>query len=123
MILKDNLYTVQEARATEGGLAAVLELNALHPIFNGHFPGQPVLPGVCMVQIVKELTSQEFQAPIRLVKGSECKFLAVVDPRIHSAPGIEINYTKDPDGQIVVSARIFIAETVFFKFKGIFQAG
>jgi 3-hydroxyacyl-[acyl-carrier-protein] dehydratase len=35
-------------------LEASFLLNPKHAIFAGHFPGQPVVPGVCMLQIIKE---------------------------------------------------------------------
>lgn len=31
-----------------------VRLDAAHPIYAGHFPGNPVLPGVCTLQIVRE---------------------------------------------------------------------
>ena len=29
-----------------------LELNPEHPVYEGHFPGNPVVPGVCQVQMI-----------------------------------------------------------------------
>ena len=31
-----------------------LRLNPDHPIYHAHFPGNPITPGVCIVQIVGE---------------------------------------------------------------------
>ena len=46
------LFTLKDTPAT-GSLESEVwvEIDPTHPIFEGHFPDQPVLPGVCMVQI------------------------------------------------------------------------
>ena len=57
-ILTD-FYTLQSSEKEENGrFIAKITLNKDHDIFNGHFPGNPVTPGVCMMQIVKELTEE-----------------------------------------------------------------
>ena len=34
---------------------SIIELNPEHGIYKGHFPYVPVAPGVCLVQIIKEI--------------------------------------------------------------------
>ena len=50
-MLKDfyTLNTLQQIAANT--YLCTLTLNAEHPIFKGHFPNNPVTPGVCMMQI------------------------------------------------------------------------
>lgn len=31
-----------------------IEMNPKHDIYKGHFPGNPITPGVCLTQMVKE---------------------------------------------------------------------
>lgn len=40
--------------SAEDRLAFRVRLDAAHPVYAGHFPGNPVLPGVCTLQIVRE---------------------------------------------------------------------
>ena len=122
MILKDEFYTVLHPVITAGSLHAVLELNTDHAIFLGHFRGQPVVPGVCMLQMTKELLETAMDKPTRLLKGSELKFLSVIDPRQNKQVNVELNYTPDSNDSVTVTARLFYNETNFFKFKGIFAA-
>lgn len=56
-------------------------INAEHDIFRGHFPDQPVLPGVCMVQIAVEIAGAMEGKTLRVANARNMKFLAPVDPR------------------------------------------
>ena len=55
-------------------------INAAHGIFAGHFPDQPVLPGVCMVQIAVAIASAMHGKALRVANARTMKFLAPVDP-------------------------------------------
>ena len=38
-----------------------LQLHPEHEIYQAHFPGNPITPGVCQVQIVAELAGRQLQ--------------------------------------------------------------
>lgn len=48
--------------------------------FQGHFPGQPVLPGVCLIQSALVLGESLCGAPPVLQEVAAAKFFAVVKP-------------------------------------------
>lgn len=48
--------------------------------FEGHFPGQPVLPGICLVQAVLVLAEFLCAAPPVLQEVVSAKFFSVVTP-------------------------------------------
>jgi len=120
----------------------VLVLNATHPIFKGHFPDQPVVPGACELQMVQELLSHALGNEYRLLKADQLKFLTPIDPRTH--PRIEANLryaatrpaapngdtqtahesrAQTPPGEpLQVTANLSAGETVFLKFTGTFRA-
>src|SRR3978361_1636702 len=120
MILGGSFYTVLSPVMEADTIRAILKINPDHAIFKGHFPGQPVVPGVCMLQIVKELVEKAVGSPTRLHNGHDLKFLSVIDPRTNNLVNLEANYTAQPAGNIHVTARLFHNETTFFKFKGVF---
>ncbi|MEP6748912.1 MAG: 3-hydroxyacyl-ACP dehydratase [Bacteroidota bacterium] len=122
MILAGTFYTVVSEISEAERINAVLELNADHEIFHGHFPGQPVVPGVCMMQIVKELMETVTGKTLRLHTGLDLKFLSVIDPGRNSIIHAEINYSILATGDINATARLFYSETTFFKFKGVFTS-
>lgn len=104
----------------EGNTAVTtLHINAGHRIFEGHFPGQPVVPGVCMMQMVKEVLENVTGVKLRLVKAGDMKFLAVIDPNKNGIVELEIKFTAYDD-QITTEAKIYNAGGIFFKFKGLF---
>ena len=96
-----------------------IKLNPLHPIFEGHFPGRPVLPGVYMMQMVKEVVETWTEKKIRLVLGQDLKFLSVVNPEENTMMQMELKINREGD-KIRVVAQLLSNAVVFFKFKGVF---
>ena len=121
-MLKDSFYTIPEITNEAFSLKAVLQLREDHPLYQGHFPGQPVVPGVCMMQIVKELTQLATNQRLRLQKADNMKFLQAIDPRQTPLLRAELNYTITDEGTVKVSA-VFLKETTScFKFNGVFRS-
>ena len=49
-------------------------------VYKGHFPGYPITPGVCLVQIALELISEKEGRPVRLTGSKNIKFTSPVFP-------------------------------------------
>jgi 3-hydroxyacyl-[acyl-carrier-protein] dehydratase len=73
--------------------------------FAGHFPGKPVLPGVCMVQAVLVLMQAWQGASFRLEAIVSAKWLAPVGPDVEIRFVCVPHLTQGAAGQ--VKARIF----------------
>ncbi|MEO6836871.1 MAG: 3-hydroxyacyl-ACP dehydratase [Ginsengibacter sp.] len=99
---------------------ATLEINEKHKIFLGHFPEHPVVPGVCIFQMVKEIVELSSEKELQLSTASEIKFLGIIDPNEKKTLRMSLNYEKENDG-INVSASLLKDTTLCFKFKGIFK--
>ena len=106
MQLKNSFYKIQEA----GENRFVLSLNPDHFIYLAHFPGEPITPGVCIVQIGKELLEEQMGRNLELVKVKNVKFLSVVSPRettelVYTFKKVETSETsKEVKVQMVVTA-------------------
>jgi 3-hydroxyacyl-[acyl-carrier-protein] dehydratase len=50
------------------------------PVYRGHFPGYPITPGVCLVQLALELIGERTGQKVRLVAAKNIKFVAPVIP-------------------------------------------
>lgn len=57
-----------------------IRFNASHPIFSGHFPEHPIVPGACMVQIVEELAELSYGHPIRFTGIRDLKLRQPITP-------------------------------------------
>ena len=122
MLLSDFYKTIKTdySKDNPGSFKVTIELNDRHKIFKGHFPGNPVVPGVCMIQIVKEILSKLLKKNLHLSEGSNIKFISVIKPEINKFLNIEYNIKQESD-IFRVSAVISFEEKIFFKFKGIFR--
>ena len=118
-MLHPNLFTFTDLQAEGDNLKTTIKLNAGHSIFKGHFPGQPILPGVCMMQMVKEVTEVYMDKKIKLLKAREIKFLSFIDPIEHASIQMELSI-KIINNEIKVDALLLNDTTLFFKFSGLF---
>jgi len=80
MKLKENLYTVVSKDMVEGGQSFVITLNSSCSIYAAHFPGMPITPGVCMIQLVEELLEELIGCSLRVCAIKNAKFLSVLKP-------------------------------------------
>ena len=80
MKLKDDFFKIKDIRQAATGLDYTLALNPEHPIYRAHFPGNPITPGVCIIQIVKELLEGQLKCELLLKKVNNAKFLNVINP-------------------------------------------
>jgi 3-hydroxyacyl-[acyl-carrier-protein] dehydratase len=118
-MLKDSLYKIISLNQPVNVIDAELELNIDDPIFSGHFPGRSVLPGACMLQMVKEVLEEVFEKPIRLKVADQMKFLKMIDPVVNKMLILRMTYMIDGES-ILITATMSAVEEVVFKLKGTF---
>ncbi len=119
-MLQDDFYKVLSMDSVNSPVKLMLALNADHVIFSGHFPGMPVVPGVCMMQMVKEIAEKITGNSLLLSRADLMKFLVVVDPTVSRNLEVDFSYKNAEEGSIDVSANFQTGTTVCFKFKGKF---
>ncbi len=114
MLIKD-FYTIQTVNQIDANTIHVnIQLNKNHDVFNGHFPGNPVTPGVCMIQTIKEITQTQVNSLLFLQNISNVKFTALINPNVNLDLILELsiiqennifkvkNVTKFTDGTIAL---------------------
>ena len=119
-ILTD-FYTLKSSEKTENGsFIANISLNKDHDIFKGHFPGNPVTPGVCMMQIVKELTEEFTGKKLFLKSASNVKFMAIINP--YETPNLQLQLTvSETDEEVKVKNTTSFGETIALKLSATYK--
>ena len=121
MKLQDNLYTILSQQETEGLATFQLSIHPEWPIYKAHFPGHPITPGVCIVQMVQELLQRALNRDVTLRKAKNVKYLAIISPEEVSE--LTVSFTKIetlPDGSLKVQAQVSNGETIFTKMSATF---
>jgi 3-hydroxyacyl-[acyl-carrier-protein] dehydratase len=118
-MLQHHLFTFTDLQTDGGTVKTDIKLNPSHPIFKGHFLENPILPGVCMMQIVKEVAEAYLNKKIKLSLAQDLKFLSVINPEENNMIQLELKINME-DEKIRIVAQLSGNATVFFKFKGNF---
>jgi 3-hydroxyacyl-[acyl-carrier-protein] dehydratase len=116
-MLKDDFFTIKLLESSGNKVQALLELNPAHRIFEGHFPGHPVVPGVCMMQMIKELLEVVVGSETRLQKADYLKFLSIIDPRKNRTIRAEFQYELSDSGEISLTGSLLNEATIYLKCK------
>jgi 3-hydroxyacyl-[acyl-carrier-protein] dehydratase len=116
-MLLENLYKINKKEATESGTAFYIELNPEHEIYKGHFPGQPVLPGVCSLQIIKECAQEILGTELQYSQMGSCKFNSSIDPVRNNKIQLNISLKPKEDDGFQLQVEGMYGENPFIKIK------
>ena len=119
-MLIEGLYTIVEFHYDEQEVNATIQLNKDHEIFKGHFPGNPVMPGVCMIQIIKELTEKATAKKLFLSVSSNIKFMALINPEVNAILKLSISVSEE--GELIkIKNTSSFEDTVALKLSATFK--
>lgn len=97
MILEDFYTVINTKTSGENSFEVIVQLNKDHEIYIGHFPGNPITPGVGMLQIIKNILEMHFQTKLFLSSATNVKFLKAIDPQIDSRLVFSFSYTIEKE--------------------------
>ena len=121
MLLEDFYKIDKIDTIDEGKYLASITLNKDHAIFKGHFPGNPVTPGVCMMQIIKEITESVLNETLTMVRTSNVKFTAIINPEVNSKLVLEIEISENEASEIKVKNTTRFDETIALKLSNTYK--
>ena len=121
MMLRNSFYQIKDEQFSDNILKAVLDIEPDHYVFNGHFPEQPIVPGVFQIQLIKELLSHVTKATLQLDTSKEIKFLRPISPEVFKGLEVIITIKEQTEEQISFSSQIKNSKAVFLKYRGIYK--
>jgi 3-hydroxyacyl-[acyl-carrier-protein] dehydratase len=119
----NGLYTIKQIlqEGSNNKLSILIRLNPSHEIFKGHFPGNPILPGVCIVQILKEILMYQLDNKLILNYASSIKYLSFINPGVNNIINFDVELTEMRNDNIFCNAFLYFESVVFYRFRGCFH--
>ena len=116
--MPNELYEIHDLVQTDDSLTCNITYDAGHPIFAGHFPNQPIVPGVCTMDMIKELLQSATGKNLMLANATPVKFLQLILPDVR--PQALISWKK-VDDNLSVTASLKVGDTFAFKMNGVYR--
>jgi 3-hydroxyacyl-[acyl-carrier-protein] dehydratase len=114
MLLQD-FFKIINADITDNAALVEVELNPQHAIFQGHFPGHPITPGVCVNQIAVDLFSHIQQQEYAMTKAKSVKFIHIIKPEENPRVHYQLNWMQVTEQQYKIEALVYHEDTTFAK--------
>lgn len=121
MVLKDFYNVLSEEKTADSKYSITILVNEKHEIFKGHFPGNPIMPGVCMIQIIKELTEKITESTLMIQTLANVKFMALINPEKNPELRLELDITTTEDNLVKVKNTTYFNETVALKLSNVYK--
>ena len=122
MTLQDNLFTIVSQHQEDESFVFQVRLHPEWPIYKAHFPGHPITPGVCIVQMVQELLQELLHRELCLCQAKNIKYLSIVSPE--ETTELTIIFSKieeQPDGNLKVQAQVTNGDSLCTKLSVTFR--
>ncbi len=101
----------------EGKIVASITTDADSPWFSGHFPDNPILPGIAQLKMVADLISKSKQGNLSMTGLSRVKFKKIVRPGElleicveHGSKDDQYNFKITSGGDDVCSGWMFLTQ-------------
>lgn len=86
--------------------------------FDGHFKDNPVVPGVCLLQLVEIIAAKQLDKPLKLVNIAQMKFKTMLKPDDIAEFMLS---ASEVDSHCNVSCSIQVKERVAARIKMVFE--
>lgn len=113
MKLLDSLFHIVSEREGEGCFVYTVELNPQHFIYKAHFPGEPITPGVCIMQMAVELLGKKSGHTLSLECARSIKFLRVISPDEVTVIECSLGKVVEEDGRVKGQVSIGPADSLY----------
>ena len=117
--IKNSIWNFE--KTGDGTFSAAIVFGGDFTGFKGHFPGRPVLPGVCQILALSVLAEKAAERNLRLSGVARAKFLSVIEPEEETS--FEFSISGNPDASVLNGTVRVKDKGVVGKFKLVFGEG
>lgn len=93
-MLENKLYLIEHKNIIKDTITYSIRQNKSNEIFKAHFPGSPITPGACLIEITKELCEKHIGKPITISFVKSVKFINVITPIANEFLDFSINLSE-----------------------------
>ena len=117
MKLLNDFFTFRELSGNKDTNDRVyrLSLNVGHPIYQAHFQDNPITPGACIIQMLKEITETQHATSYFIRNVKNVKFLIAINPVEHAVIDVHLTTKVEENGLLTMAAVFKNEKTVFCK--------
>lgn len=116
----NDFFTYRIISQSAFSIQVMVSIHAEHPLYKGHFPGQPVTPGVVLIEIIRQVLSEKLNKKLILASAKEIKFIAPVIPTDIKDIELSVEYKELLTG--TEASCVFSGKgQIFTKLKGEFR--
>jgi 3-hydroxyacyl-[acyl-carrier-protein] dehydratase len=119
-MLLNSFFKITEIQEAEKYTVSI-ELNPHHEVYKGHFPGNPIAPGVCLTQMVKETVEYITKKNLVMVTGDNLKFMAILNPEVNPEVVMTLSIKTKEDGNLQADSNVMAGATSFFSIKASYK--
>ena len=119
MKLLNDFYSIADETSCDGTYNCKVKMNPQHGLYKVHFPGNPVTPGVCLVQMATEILERKYDKKFQLSEAVNIKFRKTVVPE--DEPTFVFNKVVFEDDLLKTSVTIEDNENQFVKMSLIYK--
>ncbi len=117
-MLINDYYTIQARQTTVAGEVFHILLNPDSKVYKGHFPDNPIAPGVCNIQMIKECAEKVVGHLLRIQSIPQCRLTRIITPLQYPQVEVTLQLQKNDDNTYQLHAQIGIAQDIFLILKG-----
>ena len=96
-MLIENYYKINDIVKEKGKAIFQVSLMQDCKVYEGHFPDEPVSPGVCNIQMIKECAEQVVGKSLFLNNLQQCRLTTLITPFVYPQLKVEISMEEKED--------------------------
>ena len=104
MTIWDEIDTIYDQAVENGEGSCTFSVPGTFSGYRGHFPGNPILPGIVQLSFIRRLAERRLGLPLRLAGVRRIKYLRLITPDLPVTLKLDLDKTDPDDGTWTANA-------------------